>query len=468
MKKGIKMIFAIFTLVGLIAPSAIAQAKPLPSSINVSGTINMNDDYVVFINDLRNPKNIKEIPISKEGTFSWKSNLKSAGFIKLTVMPKSKNRQLGIDFPLYVSNGSDLQLNLKYSDSTYLTLLPSKIDGSNKALIEYSNYCFLKMREMFRDRSSTPEGLKKNILSYLETSDNYIKKFAVTNEMVKRYMAIWAMNNYMSRLSSLPREVREGLPYSPQHVYNDGLALLFNETSSSINQYINMVIKNELYNKDEFEKQKLKFKKLDSLFTNQDIIGKIIDNNLQEFIRSYNFKANANFEEELAKFQKLTVYLKDEKRRIELVNNFNNLKFTLKGSALPNEVFKDPEGKDVKLQTYAGNYIYIDLWASWCKPCIAEIPNLHKLEKEYKDKNVVFVSISLDADKSDWKKKMAELKLEGNQLHLGDSMYDKLMNISGIPHFILYDPTGKLVMYKAPRPGTDEIKAFFDKNLRTK
>ncbi|MNH31446.1 hypothetical protein D3C86_2041260 [compost metagenome] len=91
---------------------------------------------------------------------------------------------------------------------------------------------------------------------------------------------------------------------------------------------------------------------------------------------------------------------------------------------------------------------------------------MHQLETDYKDKNIVFVSISLDADKDDWKSKMAELKLEGNQLELGDSAYDKLMNVAGIPHFLLYDPTGKLIMYKAPRPGTKEIRTMFDQLLQ--
>jgi len=58
---------------------------------------------------------------------------------------------------------------------------------------------------------------------------------------------------------------------------------------------------------------------------------------------------------------------------------------------------------------------------------------------------------------------MTELNLHGYQWELGDSNYDKLMNVSGIPHFILYGPNGELIQYKAPRPSSKEIKTIFNK-----
>ena len=74
-----------------------------------------------------------------------------------------------------------------------------------------------------------------------------------------------------------------------------------------------------------------------------------------------------------------------------------DIKVLKKGDACPKFIFKDMDGKEVSLEQFKGKYVVIDVWASWCQPCKQEFPNLKKLEEKYKDKNVVFVSISSDA-----------------------------------------------------------------------
>lgn len=478
MKQFLKHSFGIFIAGAILAPAAFSQRKAATPVTNISGKINLDDNYVAILDDLRGAKKEAiEISISKTGVFNWKSDAKSTGFVRLSFIPKSRKKQLAAIFPLYVQAGNQLQLNLKYSDSTYLTLLPGRLDGNNKALIAYSNFCFLKMRDMFRERPASADKIKESILPYITKADEYMATFGGKNEKVKQYMDAWAMNNYLNGLFSLPRELGRNkskqelpadyytFPKSPVAVYNQDAAVLLNETNMNVNQYVAFLDKGKPDHKDTFEQLSQKFKQLDDLFTNKVLINNIVAGSLEEFTRKYNFKPNTDFEEELTKYKTLTAYVKDGKKRLELEQNFSNLKYTLKGAALPDVAFKDVNGKEVKLQSFIGKYIYIDLWASWCKPCIAEIPNLHQLEADYKDKNIVFVSISLDADKNDWKSKMKELKLEGHQLEYGSSGYDKLMNVSGIPHFILYDPAGKLVMYKAPRPGTKEIRTFLNQSL---
>lgn len=481
MKQYLKLSFGIFIAGTLSGPAAFAQRKPVSPVISISGKINLDENHLAILSDLRGPtKEAIEIPISKTGTFNWKSDNKSVGFLRMSFIPKSRKKQLAAIFPLYVQKGSQLKLNLNYSDSTYLTILPGKLDGDNKALIEYSNFCFLKMRDLFKNRPSTEDKIKEAITPYITKADDLIAAFGVKSTTVKQYLDVWAMNNYIGGLLTLPRQLQRSggskelaadyytFPKSPAAVYNQDVAVLLNETNMNVNQYLAFLNKGQIESKDAFEQLSQKFKQLDALFTNKVLISNIVAGSLDDFTRKFNMKPNGNFEEELAKYKALTVYVKDEKKRAELEHNFKNLKYTLNGATLPDIAFKDVNGKDVKLQSFAGKYIYIDLWASWCKPCIAEIPNLHKLEHDYKDKNIVFVSISLDMNKNDWRKKMEELKLQGHQWELGDSAYDKLMNVSGIPHFLLYDPIGKLVMYKAPRPGATQIRTFFDQSLSSK
>lgn len=128
------------------------------------------------------------------------------------------------------------------------------------------------------------------------------------------------------------------------------------------------------------------------------------------------------------------------------------------------------KGGKNKLEDFKGKYVYIDVWATWCGPCRAEIPHLKAIEAKYHDKNIVFVSISIDLQKDfeKWKKFVAEKELGGVQLFADKdwkSEFIKSYNISGIPRFILIDPTGKIVKADAARPSSPNLQKELDSLL---
>ena len=138
----------------------------------------------------------------------------------------------------------------------------------------------------------------------------------------------------------------------------------------------------------------------------------------------------------------------------------------------------DFKGGKKSLKDFRGNYVYIDVWATWCQPCIAQIPFLKQLEKDYEGKNLKIVSISTDSDRrsggswdnaeAKWKKMVKERDLSGTQLWAGkDEMrFSQDYVISGIPRFILIDPEGKIVDPNAPRPFDPKIRAYFNSLLK--
>ncbi|TJY37831.1 TlpA family protein disulfide reductase [Pontimicrobium aquaticum] len=142
-----------------------------------------------------------------------------------------------------------------------------------------------------------------------------------------------------------------------------------------------------------------------------------------------------------------------------------------KGDVSPSFVNYETASGDTKsLSDFKGKYVYIDIWATWCAPCKKEVPYLKKLEKEYEDKNIEFVSISIDTPKAkeEWKRMVKEENLGGTQL-LADkdwkSSFIKKYAIagSGIPRFILIDPEGYVVDADAPRPSDDKLELLFEK-----
>lgn len=122
------------------------------------------------------------------------------------------------------------------------------------------------------------------------------------------------------------------------------------------------------------------------------------------------------------------------------------------GDQSPSFSYKDINGKTVTLESLKGKMVYIDVWATWCPPCRAELPALKKLEEKY-GKQMHFVSISCDQDKSKWETMVKEKELKGIQLHIGsDRSFMQAYAISGIPRFILLDEAGKIIASDMTRP----------------
>ncbi len=148
----------------------------------------------------------------------------------------------------------------------------------------------------------------------------------------------------------------------------------------------------------------------------------------------------------------------------ELIDTRSSL---IKGAKSKSFTLEDINGEMVSLEDFKGKYVYIDLWASWCGPCKAEVPHLAKLEGDYHDNNVAFVSISTDANKKQWEKAVAKMSLGGTQLIVGeDQSFLNAYRVKGIPRFILIDPNGCIVDKNAPRPSSDKIRVLFDKLLK--
>jgi thiol-disulfide isomerase/thioredoxin len=135
-----------------------------------------------------------------------------------------------------------------------------------------------------------------------------------------------------------------------------------------------------------------------------------------------------------------------------------------KGALAYNFSGKDVNGKEHQLADYKGKLVYVDVWATWCGPCKAQIPALKKLEKKLHGKSITFLSISLDKQKDlqKWKDFIKEKNLGGVQLIADDAFNSdvaKAYGIKGIPRFMLFDKEGKVITIDAPRPskaGTEE------------
>lgn len=137
------------------------------------------------------------------------------------------------------------------------------------------------------------------------------------------------------------------------------------------------------------------------------------------------------------------------------------------GNQAPELTLKDAEGNVKLLSEFQGKAVYIDFWATWCKPCLAEMPALTALEEALKDDEIEFLSISVDKDLDAWQNFLKDNNPKGVQLHQGESneLVKSEYLVYSIPRFVLIDKEGKIVNANAPRPSGNALDYIKSKVL---
>ena len=157
----------------------------------------------------------------------------------------------------------------------------------------------------------------------------------------------------------------------------------------------------------------------------------------------------------------LDVMLVGQSEKKELKNKYDRLLGLAKGKPSPDFSFENESGDMMSLKDFRGKLIYMDLWATWCGPCLVESPYFEKLKNEYKGKDIAFVSVCVWDQKPNWEK-----YLEGKKDGLGvdlfvenpENSFVKDYMVKGIPRFILIDKEGNIINKNAKRPSVPEIK----------
>lgn len=209
-----------------------------------------------------------------------------------------------------------------------------------------------------------------------------------------------------------------------------------------------------LLNKEENEKKKEDlFKKYDSVLKKVDVeVGNFITAKKSSFVSAFLLSISAQVLADPVvleqRFNTLTEDVRNGEIGKSLANNIAYFKVGAVGTDALEFTQNDVDGKPVKLSSFKGKYVLLDFWASWCKPCRMENPNVVKVYNQFKSKNFTVLGVSLDQSKDAWVKAIESDKLTWNHvsdLQQWNNAVAQMYHIQSIPGNFLIDPAGKIV-----------------------
>ena len=461
-KTNFHKFLTILTTLALTYSLNVIYSQDLSSYVRLSGEItNPNSDKIT----IRGNGYIKVIDVNTNGTFDDTLVIKEGNFTFYDTK-ESTAMYLAPGYRLDISlDGKEFDETLKYSG---IGEKPNNFNASyflfnEKNAIDSETYKKMENQEYFDYELKTHASLMKLLNEseienekFLESQANKFR-FQMLNNLITKlgedYFAGKTKGIITQYLDSEIDKIdfKDSVLFASNNDYRYFLSSYFvaGLTSGDLKTL-------ELYNEELLEMQK-----------------KSIVTTLKRGISFYNM-------DKLDLYYQTYVKLAANDKGINRIKEkYDRIKTLKKGSPSPSFNYPDSSGKNISLESLKGKLVYVDVWATWCGPCKAQIPFLKQLEEKYREEDIAFVSLSIDQLKniSKWKNMIVDKELEGIQIIADKAWRSKFVTdyvIEGIPRFILIDKDGNLMDPMAPRPAiyvegemqlNEEIQKIFDENI---
>jgi thiol-disulfide isomerase/thioredoxin len=434
-----------------------------------------SDNYITYRRDT--------LLADKNGYFKVTLDKKKAGFITL------KGKGFNIE-DIYIYPNSDLEISAD-ANSIYSTR-----HYSGSAAVINNFYADIHKSQLLRDRgfdSKTYKLAEKEFISainsYFQTRDTlkskYFNKVMKNEQRVRDFLYTDSVDMLYFKggalLSYLYRAVNKDDYYSDYIKPLEKFTADDRMIASSRYRYFWM----SLLDDDLTEIRKtLKDDVAKTAAPYYEFIPQLIENKLSGEIRKITARAyieniTANYASSTegteiidGALQKLfnlvgdTSYLTKQKAKLLPIRQFKEISRKV-GSFKPFNAV-DSAGKHYSLEDFKGKTIYVDLWASWCAPCINEFKYVENLLTGMAhSEKFVYLTISIDEDKASWLKALRNHKPSGTHLWMAGGLKSPLVDyykIKSIPHYLLIGEDGKLLKYAAPKPSDrEEIEKIVNK-----
>lgn len=428
-------------------------------------------DYALLSGKIENPAGeslaifkgnnlVKKLVVNKDGTFTDTLKIED-GYYKFNHGNERSS--------MYLTQGDDLTLSLNtktFDESIKYTgigaensnFLASKLLAEEKLDLNYTKIFAMEENEFL----SMMNEVKSSKLEFLKASKDISNTLRNLEEKQIEYQHLTNLFYYKSNHAYFAKK-EDFAPSKAFMTLFENVDFNNQNDYETLESYKGLVIEYYMNKISDSANPKEVF---DAINTNT---FPALKEDLADNLR-YNIDPNNEHNE--AYYNGLMAMSQDEVFKKELTTKYNKVKNLTKGMPSPKFVnYKNHKGGTTSLDDLKGKYVYIDVWATWCGPCIREIPALKEVEKQFHNKNIAFVSLSIDraAAHNKWFEMVKDKALGGIQI-IADkdwsSQFVKDYAIEGIPRFILLDPQGNIVSANAPRPSNPAlIKMFNELNI---
>ncbi|WP_046758004.1 TlpA family protein disulfide reductase [Kordia jejudonensis] len=421
-------------------------------------------DYVLLSGKVENPKgdkiNIsasdfkKEIVLAEDGTFADTLRIENAGYY--TLMHGRERTSL------YTKAGDELKVSLdasKFDES--LKYEGKGAENNNYMAAKFLANEKLNFQEIYKQEEADflktigdaktkseellnkTEGLDADFVAKEKASINY--EYLGNLARYPNYHPYFAQKENFEPSKDLLKPL-EGIDFDNEEDFR----LYDSYQEIAMGHYMETIYKDSLI--------------IDNVTALKDLKSQSLKNQMAQQLEFFISPSNKNAEK---LYNDLLALSNKDEFKERLGEKYNKIKNLVAGKPSPKFDYENHKGGKTTLADLSGKYVYIDVWATWCGPCIAEIPSLKKVEEQYHGKNIQFVSISIDTEKAykTWKEMVVNKELGGVQLIADNAWKSKFVTdyaIDGIPRFILIDPNGNIVNADAPRPSDPKLVALFD------
>jgi thiol-disulfide isomerase/thioredoxin len=436
------------------------EQEEKPQYSILSGTVENNTAETVFVrgNDFE-----QRTEIGENGSFLDTLHIKTDGFYEMYVGRERTGIYLEKGKTLSVTlNANEFDETLKYTGDlgNINNFLAAKYLW-NEQNLDYKEIFSMDEADFFKQLDKNQKIFDSLYTANSITNENFKEKLSVEDKYARAIM----LENYQEahryyngntdfKVSDSFYDELKNVNYTDTLAYRHSVAY-----QSLLDAHFNRLAAEAAAENGNVDQAILYLKKVDENLPDGYAKERIMSSYLQ-----FGLKPNESLEEVFNIYKNSNP---GSENLAALTERYNKLKTITKGNPSPTFNFENHKGGYTSLENLKGKYVYIDVWATWCGPCLREIPSLKEVEKEYHNNNIEFVSISIDEPKDydKWKEMVSAKELGGIQLMADNNWNSKFVKdyaILGIPRFILIDPQGNIVSADAPRPSDPELRKLID------
>ncbi|GGG47413.1 TlpA family protein disulfide reductase [Bizionia arctica] len=437
----------------LVIVTLSCESNGKSSNLTISGIIENNNLDTIYIKTHPNyhvtGKSINNWNLQIDSDNSFKETLEiPRGFYDLSVGD--------ITYPIYLNKGYDLHITINDSKIEFsgYGAKENTYSQQSKALAEklasvnfYHHFANLK-EDKFLKLTDSIKSLYDKLINEASFDDNEFKNFLELENLALR------TSKYLT-YSFTRKNVDENYEKSNSYpIFFKGIDLK-NEDFIEVplfmmNLYIysGLMTNNKLDSINDIGLAHLKLVKTDTTFMKSEKIREQLmyvtaffniehTNNLDVFYETYNTSTK-------------DIYLKNI-----IEKKYYKLKDYDIGSKVSNFEFINKNNELVSLNDLKGNLVYIDIWASWCNPCINEIEYSNKLQQKLNNYDIKFVNICIQTDSLKWQNVIREKSFDGIQLFCQPEEFadfKKNYLIESLPRYIILDKAGNIIDFNAKKP----------------